>query len=262
MSGYKEFSKIELFIKSALKTGSDVHILYNNINASIINSLSGKYQKAKFISYDSYFSKHNINNTLSPFNLKYIILYLYMKHYLKDQYEYIMFSDVNDVYIQSNPFVKGYNDINAFAERLKIGQCITNALWCVQSYGYKQLTLDYDKPIINSGVVIIKHSCILNFLKEFLGELTKMLGRVKLDIGDQVTFTYFYNNILKDRKDVTIYSFPDEVCVHLAQDVEMRDIHERINFKEGKIYYNDIAPCILHQYNRYPTLEQYLLNLS
>jgi len=254
MSGYTECRSIEVFIKSALKTRNDVTVLYDKMGDELIEGLKKKYPEANLIPYASYIETHNVQKNLSPFNLKYIILYLHVKFYLKEKYKHILFSDVSDVYFQSDPFMgRKFHDVFFFAERLKIGQCITNSLWCAQSYGYKQLAEHYDKPIVNTGVMIAKHEKLIPFLKGFLKELEITISQGRLDIADQVSMTHYYN---KNCAVCGLYELTGEICAHLAQDVEMGDIGERIKLEGNSILYMGNKTPIIHQYVRIPNLAE------
>jgi hypothetical protein len=258
MSGYKDFTNIKVFISSIAKIHTDIHVLYKDVGTDIIDNIKKFYPNVKLVDYSSYYIKYKINTSLSIYNVKYFIIYLYIKYHLKDQYDYILLSDINDVYVQSDPFKTELNDINLFAEKLKIGQCITNALWYAQCYGYKQLSIDYDKPIINNGVIIIKHSDILLYLKLFVNELQSIIIKSGAKQSDQAVATYCYNNYFFDWRNVTLHLMPNNTCAHLAQDVELNNIFEAITIRDNKIYYNNLLPSIIHQYNRYSKLNDIL----
>jgi hypothetical protein len=265
MSDYKTSDNILAFIKSVKETHSkdeiDLVVLYKNIPLSVIDETKKAFPGIKLEDYSSYYERYGIDKNLSPYHVKFIIIYYFIKNILNIKYDHILISDINDVFIQDNIFSKpGLNDINFFAETLSIKESKINLKKYRSCYSPQIVNRDKDKKVICNGVILIRHKAILNFLEIYTKELQNSFSATRTPIVCQVTFIYCAYNIFKTWKNVTIHSYPNELCLHLAQPSGLGILTKSISYTDKKINYQGLTPCIIHQYNRSETLTKFIFN--
>ncbi len=265
MSDYKTSDNILSFIKSIKNTHTadeiDLIILYKNIPSTVIDEAKKAYPELVLEDYSSYYERFNIEKDLSPYHVKFFILYFYIKSILNTKYKFILISDINDVFIQNNIFTKNeLSDINFFAETQNIKDSKINLKKYRSCYPKKIVEEDKNKKVICNGVILIRHGNILDFLTIYTKELQKSFSVTRTPIICQVTFIYCAYHIFNTWKNVKIHSYPNELCVHLAQPYVLGILNESTSFTENKINYLGLSPCIIHQYNRSESLTKFIFN--
>jgi len=255
MSGYKTSDSILPFVKSVKNvygdSGVDLIILYKDISDNILEDVRKVLPNVKLENYDFLFDKFNIDRNQSVYNIKYIVIYLYLKNILKESYNYILLSDINDVYIQDDIFTKpGLNDINFFAEKLALKECYCNLNWYKSCYQTHNTDSNLHKKVVNNGVILAKQSSILKYLKVFIDELCKKIIESKISQADQAVLTYCVHNYFNTWEEVTVHNMPNKFCVHLSQDNDHGLLGMVTKISSNKIEYLGLYPSIVHQYNR------------
>ena len=111
--------------------------------------------KIHIVNFTELSKKYNVAS-LTPYNLKPVLFYLYLKELTKDQkYTNALLTDV-DVIFQEDPFTvykKNYTkELVLGEERHYYRDCQTNSIWYNQGYTstYSQVK---DKKILNCGVI-------------------------------------------------------------------------------------------------------------
>lgn len=265
MSGYKTSNSILPFVKSVKnvygENGSDLIILHKDISDNILEDVRQILPNVKLVDYDFLFDQFKIDRNQSVYNIKYIVIYLYIKHILKENYNYILLSDINDVYIQDDIFSKpGLNDINFFAEKLNLRECYCNLNWYQSCYKVYNTDVILHKKVVNNGVILAKQSSILEYLKVFIDELCKKIIESKISQADQAVLTHCVHNYFNTWDNVTVHNMPNKFCVHLSQDNDQSLLEVVTKITDNKIEYLGLHPCIIHQYNRSKQLKDFVIN--
>lgn len=263
MAGYKTSDSILPFVNSVKNVygndGADLIVLYKDIPDNVLEDVKKCLPSVKLESYELLFDRFKIDKNQSVYNIKYIIIYLYIKHILKEQYNYILLSDINDVYIQDDVFLKpGLNDINFFAEKLNLAECYCNLNWYKSCYNNQIVNDNALKKVVNNGVILAKQSSILKYLKVFIDELTRKIIESGISQADQAVLTYCVHNYFNTWDEVTVHNMPNKFCVHLSQDNDHRLLDTVTRISNNKIEYLGLYPCIVHQYNRSKVLQNFV----
>jgi len=211
------------------------------------------FSKIKPINILDLTTKYKIRiNNLTPYNLKPIVYYLFLKDF-QEKCDNVFLTDV-DVVFQDDPFsVLEKVSTNTFiiCEEAKLyRECDTNTTWF--NMGYRE---HYDKvkdhPILNCGLTLGNKESVLVYQKQVAHELQKVLARQYYFAYDQVILNvlhYVYNTIKP-----TILPHSNNYMVHLAH-VQDKDLTPD-NVKNGQLYNKDNSPYpIVHQFNERPQL--------
>jgi hypothetical protein len=263
MAGYKTSDSILPFVNSVKNVygndGVDLIVLYKDIPDNVLQDVRKCLPNVKLESYEPLFDRFKIDRNQSVYNIKYIIIYLYIKHILKEKYNYILLSDINDVYIQDDIFIKpGLNDINFFAEKLSLRECYCNLNWYKSCYNQQTIEQNILKKVVNNGVILAKQNSILRYLKVFINELTKKIIESGISQADQAVLTHCVHNYFNEWGDVTVHNMPNKFCVHLSQDNDLGLLSSVTKITNNKIEYLGLYPCIVHQYNRSNILKNFV----
>jgi hypothetical protein len=266
MTDYKKSDHILAFINSVKSQFNpnqiDLIILYKNISEEIINDTKKTYPEVFLEDFSSYDQKFGIDFSQSIYHTKYLIIYYYLREVLKKKYNYILLSDINDVFIQNDIFNQNIlNQINFFAEPLNLGQSPINLKKYKACYpNEKKTNLHQQQKVINNGIILSKHDSILSYLDVYLEELLKIIKTCKIINADQVILTYCVHNYFNTWESVTVHNSPNKLCAHLSQIYRLGILDECISLKEKKISYLGLEPCIIHQYNRCDKLTNFIFS--
>jgi hypothetical protein len=241
--GYVEnytFSKIKTWYETLRSVyDGDIALIYKNISCDTLNEL--KQRNIICIDAINLHERYNLDRNLSPYNIKYIALYLCI---IKDilNYDSYLFTDSTDVYFQENPFSIDHSNVILTCENNTYGNCTTNETWIRVGWGEDQLNKLNGKEIINSGVIIGTKQNLILFLKIFVSEMSICLSRVyNYPTFDQSAFNCV---VYKHTPDfVTVLN--KEYAIHLSgyKFNDLKIFNNKIYDKNHKPY------CIIHQYD-------------
>ena len=108
-------------------------------------------------------------------------------------YDEIIITDVRDVIFQGNPFNFNYGcDIAYFAEAdtQTIGSCSHNSQWIEKLCGPEVLQQLKDKVVVCAGVIYLKASGALPYLRAMVAKLSAAQSKMALDQGAHNFFAY------------------------------------------------------------------------
>jgi hypothetical protein len=172
--GYN-WKDIKIFVKSLRNYfDGDVFLLMNSISSiNLINKL--KFYRINTITCSLF---------KNDFKFRYHYFYNFLKKNNKN-YNLIMFTDVRDVFFQSDPFLKKYkNPINFYEEDEIIKNCKINSLWVQLALGEKKFNLYKNNYIVCGGTIIGKARHMLSYFNLIRKKINKM--RMKF------SFRYFF----------------------------------------------------------------------
>jgi hypothetical protein len=211
------------------------------------------FEKVKTVNIFDMAKKYKINLNLTPFNLKPILYYFFLKDFKEDCN--VLLTDV-DVIFQEDPFKileKVKTDTFIICEEKKLySECDTNTTWFNMGY-----SPDYDKvkdkKILNCGITIGSKESIKDYQKQVAYELQNVLARQYYFAYDQVILNvlYYVFNSIKP----TILTHGNDYIVHLAHVSDNELTND--NVKNAKLYASNDEPYpIVHQFNERPVLSQ------
>lgn len=224
----------------------------------IITDRLDQYQgftKIKPINIYDFIKKYNIQlNYLTPYNLKPIIYYLFLKDF-SESCTNVFLTDV-DVVFQKDPF-SILDEISTetfiICEEAKLyRECDTNTTWF--NMGYRE---HYDKvkdnKILNCGLTLGSKDTILDYQKQVSIELQKVLARQYYFAYDQVILNvlYYVNNSIKP----TILPHGNNHMIHLAH-VQDNELTSNNIINNQLINTNNVPYPIVHQFNERPVLNE------
>jgi hypothetical protein len=193
----------------------------------------------------------NLSKTIfnSPNNQR----YLWIREFLtktKNSYEYILLTDIRDVYFQNNPFEFVHEKLIVAEENKLIANCQYNSEWIISLYGQDYYETINNSQIFCSGTILGNFNQILQLLDYIVSHLNEF-GK-KLDTGentmilDQGIFNHFCQNHLNsieihNYKTGKILTAGYIALFHISKDLDiLNDRNEIFN--------------IVHQYDRYQFL--------
>jgi hypothetical protein len=250
--GYQMNKGIEVFVQSAKNHYRNISILDISNASDTIDYLYGEDVAA--VDGRTITEKYNVDLTLSPYTLKVIMFYLYLKHHSVADNVYM--TDFTDVLFQGDIFEDMVEDkVTLFSEENIIGKCQTNSTWVKVCYNQDILGLLKDKPILNGGCILGKRELVINLLKEMCIESTNIISR----IGNYQNIDQAILNKVV-HFDYNRYHIDNSKVANLAQKMN-RDKHVKIekgvfgferNFKSRDVE----IPKIIHQYDVNKQLEK------
>lgn len=224
-----------------------------------LNSLPLQSDKIHLINFFELAKKYKVAS-LTPYNLKPILFYLFLKELkASGKYTTALLSDV-DVVFQADPFQKYLHDFKTGIilgeERHYYKDCETNSIWYKQGYSAFYDTVK-DKKILNCGITIGEIDKLIDYQKKVASELGVVLARQNYFAYDQVILnhlTYITNDL-----NFTILPHLNDYIIHLSQ---VDDVREDISLwiKENKIF-NPITNTpftIVHQFDKKPKLKKFI----
>jgi hypothetical protein len=209
------------------------------------------FKKVKTVNIFDMAKKYKVNLTLTPFNLKPILYYLFLKDFKEDCNVFL--TDV-DVVFQDDPFKvldKVPTDTFIICEEKKLySECDTNTIWF--NMGYRE---HYDKvvneKILNCGITLGNIRSVTDYQKQVAHELQKVLARQYYFAYDQVILNVLY--YVTKSISPTILPHGNEYIVHLAH-VDNEELTKE-NVKNALLYASNNEPYpIVHQFNERPVL--------
>jgi hypothetical protein len=246
--GYKLTPQIKVFITSAKKVADTVTVISSALSEDLIDYL--KSNNVQIIDSHEIANKYNVIKTLSPYTLKMIYFYLYLKHYTNSNNVYLC--DFTDIYFQKNPFDLIVNDKPyVTSENGLVESCQTNSTWINVCYNYDVFGLLSKKEILNGGNIFGNKEKVTDLLKELCLDMTQIISR----IGN-------YQNIDQASLIKTVYF--DEFRYNILNKYEIFNLanhrNSKVELKKKTIHINNTCSTVIHQYDAIKTLEQYLLD--
>lgn len=244
--GYKLSPGIKVFVQSARSVCKNVTIICSGLTKELTDYLSSN--DVNIIDAKELATKHNVQTSISPYTLKVIYFYLYIKHYCSSSNVYLC--DFTDIFFQKNPFelitnTKPY----VTSENHYICNCETNTTWIRLCYNNDIYNLLKKYQIINGGSILGNRETVVNLLKEMCADMTQIISR----IGN-------YQNIDQASLNKTIYF--DQYNYNILSNFEIMNMAHfgkaKIKFDDESILVNDSVPYIIHQYDVIKNLENYL----
>lgn len=175
-------------------------------------------------------------------------LYYYYLH--QNTYSRILFTDVNDVIFQGNPFRQTNNEkVYAYKENasFRIGSNPNNRGWILEGFGEKILQKMADKPIYCAGTIILGKDSVLRFLRDLMENILRYAPFT--DGIDQAVFNFMISHQQKSYFD--LHENGDHVLTLALQTMDDIVEYEGNICLKGK---EPEVPSIIHQYNRHHEL--------
>ncbi len=242
---YKLSPGIKIFVKSAKKICNNVTVIGFNLTEDLLSFLYDTNVNV----IDSYLlsEKYNIRKSLSPYTLKVIYFYIYIKYICNSSNVYLC--DFTDLYFQKSPF-ELINNTKSYVttENEYIGNCQTNATWVNLCYNQDIFNLLKKYQILNGGTVFGRREACIKLLKEMCEDMTHIISRIgnyqnidQASLNKVVYFDRHNYNILKNNEVANM--------AHLA--TSEIDINNQITINKN-------IPYVIHQYDVVKNLENYL----
>lgn len=209
------------------------------------------FAKIKTVNIFDFAKKYKISLNLTPYNLKPILYYLFLKDFKEDCNVFL--TDV-DVVFQDDPFKvldKVPTDTFIICEEKKLySECDTNTTWFNMGYASEYDKVK-DQKILNCGITLGSRESVMDYQKQVAYELQKVLARQYYFAYDQVILNVLYY-VFKSIKP-TILTHGNNYVVHLAHVSD--DELTKENVKNAKLYAPNEEPYpIVHQFNERPVL--------
>lgn len=245
---YKLTPGIKVFVKSAKKVCENVTVISSNLSSELNLFLSSN--GVKIVDAMELAKKHNVQNGISPYTLKVIFFYIYIKNYTLCDNVYLC--DFTDLFFQKNPFdlIQNKNPY-VTSENYYINMCETNSTWLNICYNNDVYNLLKKYEIINGGSILGNRDTTTELLKEMCADMSGIISR----IGN-------YQNIDQASLNKTIYF--DSYRYNIMNQMEIVNMahHEtaRVNFSKinNFITINEKTPYVIHQYDINKKLENHL----
>lgn len=244
--GYKLTNGIKVFVKSAKSFCDKLTIICSQLDDTLISFL--KEQKVNIVDASELASKFNVNTKLSPYTLKVIYFYLYIKSISKSEKVYMC--DLTDIVFQKNVFdLVTTNKPYVTSENYLINKCETNTTWIKICYNQDVYNLINKYEILNGGSILGEREGVISLLKEMCADMTQIISR----IGN-------YQNI--DQASLNKVVYFDKIKYNILSNLEIANLahfgNAQINLTENNITINEKHPYVIHQYDVIKSLEQFL----
>lgn len=241
-SKYSLNNGIRVFVKSSKLYCDKLTIIVLNIEQNLRDFL--EQENVNIIEGSELAQKYNINTNISPFTLKVIFYYLYIKHYTKSKNVFIC--DITDNYFKGNVFNLLSEDKSIFvaSEDNKIKNCDVNGTWirtCYGEYIYNQIR---DKNIINSGTLLGTRDECIAFLDKVTKDCNQILSKISYPIIDQAVYNKIVHlnehkvNIISDGI-VNMSHLKDKTKIDTALVLHQYDIDEKLKQSIYSLFNNN-----------------------
>jgi hypothetical protein len=280
--GYR-FEQLKPFVVSLKRTdfSGDLVFLYNHLSSETLNSLQEHGVTPVPFAYRGSGALNSwsrfwpvLSPVVRPFNgsglgrtiLKNILplqtaRFFHYREYLeshRNEYQYVLLTDVRDVLFQADPFLDFHAELMAFEESNRVplkDEKMFNAGWIEHLFGREALEQIGRYPVLCSGTIMGEINAVIEFLAEFERALlnAKNIGEGG---SDQGLHNYLCRKLVPG--DV-------EVCGNGAGSVltMVPGLVEGVDFEVGEsgevLGSNGRPISVLHQYDRHPALAMRLL---
>lgn len=249
---YYELNKgIKVFVQSAKKTGNVVTVIGHRINKNVIDYLIEN--ECNFVDARVLAKKYNISSQtaeLSPYTLKVIFAYVYLKKESKADNVYIC--DFTDIYFQKNVFDYIKEKPVVFEEGKTVKECPVNTEWIQICYNNTTLNYLNDKLIINGGGILGSIENCTSLLENMCKEIPSINAK-----------TFNYANIDQAILNKIVYTNVDKYYVE-SYDKVLNMAHYKnkypITIKDDLIIANNTVPAVIHQYDCDKNIKEFITN--
>lgn len=164
---------------------------------------------------------------------------------LSTNYQKYFFVDSRDVFFQDNPFVFDLKcNIEFYLEPSTISNCFTNSAWIESLYGVQVLNAIKENYIICSGTIRCTRNGAINFLANFLDEISSNLTESLLQAWDDQTIV---NKIVHTFKIKNFALIPN--ATGTVQTMHHQNVFHLDRF--SRILNDDLNICpVIHQWDR------------
>jgi hypothetical protein len=184
---------------------------------------------------------------------RFFLYYFFLK---ERSYDAILFTDVSDVIFQGYPLLSTYKSgIHAFSENISytISQEECTRDWIKEGFGDEVLNIIANQPVYCAGTIISAGKITFTFLRDLISLMIDFDISPTTEGIDQGFFNYMISYLKKP------YFFLIQNGGHVftvgLQRVEDIVCSNSKLFLKGK---EEKAPCIIHQYNRHPSLVRFI----
>ena len=205
---YKLTDGIKVFVKSAKKHCDKLTVIVLDIQPDLQDFLL--QEGVNVVDGNAFAEKYKIDTRLSPYTLKTLYFYLYLKHGTISDKVYMC--DFTDIFVQRSPFELIKNDkAYVTSENHEIGECETNSTWINICYNADIFNLLKNREILNGGNILGARSGCLYLLDEMVKDTTGVISRKgnyqNIDqaiLNKVVYFDAFSYNILRNQEIVNL----------------------------------------------------------
>ena len=250
------YQYLKPFLKSYAENVNGDLFLVTDLHPGQIEVKSNKFH---FINFSELAQRYKVAS-LTPYNLKPVLFYLYLKELAKtSKYKTALLTDV-DVVFQKDPFdeyVKRFDpaDMVLSEERRLYSECDTNSIWYRQGYN-ETYSLVKDKKILNCGVTIGPIEGLIDYQKKVAAELSKVLARRNYFAYDQVILNHL--TYVDKQLHFNVLAHLNDFIIHLSQAEEGAETYAIKD--ELVINTTTNAPyVILHQFDKRELLKPFIV---
>jgi len=247
------------YLKPFLKSFTD------NVDANLFLITDNKdipniCDRVHLVDVFSLIQKYKITK-LTPYNLKPVLFYLFLKEKQKENYNTALITDV-DVVFQKEPFIEyksnhSNGELVLGEERHYYKNCDTNSWWFKEGYAfaYEQVA---DKKILNCGVTIGPIDKLVLYQQKVTSELSSLLTKRDFFAYDQVILNYL--TYVTKTLDFKLLPHGNNFVVHLSQEDEITDLTKWI--KNDMIYNHNTGEdfTVIHQYDKKKGIKEFVQN--
>ena len=248
---YELNNGIKAFVQSAKKTGNIVTVICHKLNKSVIDYLIEN--KCNYVDARDLAKKYGISHQtaeLSPFTLKVILAYVYLKKESKASNVYIC--DFTDIYFQKNIFDYVKEKPTVFEEGKAVKECPVNTEWIQICYNNTMLSYLNDKLIINGGGILGDIKSCTALLEDMCKEIPGINEK-----------TNNYANIDQAILNKIIYTNENKYYIE-SYDKVLNMAHYKnkypVTIKDGLITANNVIPAVIHQYDCDKSIQKFITN--
>lgn len=240
--GYS-YEKIDLFLTSALRnTTADILLITSSPSAQLRQQLLSSPRVTLI----------DINFQGEPAEMVFRRFFIAREILTKINADEILLSDARDVYFQSDPF--GVEGVVFAEEPQLISGCKVNSNWIKKYLGEDEFQTITSNPILCGGTILGQRLELINFLDNF----TKTIEAVR---SRQTNLAWGVDQACLNSMVWNTHSSPTYKTSKNYQGFALTLFHEKsfLMNSEGRLINRDrsIIP-VIHQYDRFPWLEQHL----
>jgi hypothetical protein len=241
---------IKIFAKSSKRVDATTTVLGLNLKDDAIQFL--KDNGFNYVDVKPLAEKHGVNLSLSPYTLKVILFYLYVKNV--STADNVFLCDFTDIFFQKNIFIEKRNKATVFTEGELIGNCPTNSTWINLCYNQDIFGLLKNKEIINGGAILGPRNKCVDLLKEMCLDSSVVIAK----IGN-------YQNIDQAILNKVVYfDAPTyEICgpsfvLNMAHHDKKTPIRVESDYINTHIKAYGSIPAVVHQYDVNKEIEKFI----